>query len=179
MSAMFQNATSFNKDISTWDTSKVTTMMAMFYGATTFNQPIGSWNTSSVTTMMWMLLGATSFNQPIGSWNTSSVTSMYSMLQNATVFDQDISAWDINQVTDFTYFLYGATLSTANYDALLIGWSAQSPLIASRSFHGGYSKYCAISEHNILTSAPNSWTITDGGVCTGPTVTSVTSATPN
>ena len=42
----------FNGDISKWDTGKVTTMYYMFYHASAFNQDIGSWNTAQVTDMM-------------------------------------------------------------------------------------------------------------------------------
>ena len=41
----------FNGDISKWDTGKVTTMHHMFRSASAFNQDIGSWNTAQVTTM--------------------------------------------------------------------------------------------------------------------------------
>ena len=40
MNILFNN-TSFNSDISFWDTSNVTYMQSMFYGATAFNQDIG------------------------------------------------------------------------------------------------------------------------------------------
>ena len=42
--------TSFNEDISFWDTSNVTNMEAMFRGAS-FNRNISNWDTSSVTNM--------------------------------------------------------------------------------------------------------------------------------
>lgn len=107
------------------------------------------------------------------------------MFNGATAFEQDIGGWDVNQVTNLGSFLASVTLTTANYDALLLGWSAQSPLVASRTFSGGSSYYCDVASRAILTGAPNGWTITDGGLdpilcdTTPPTVTSVTSSTGN
>jgi surface protein len=114
--------------------------------------------------MYYMFGNAWAFNQNIDSWNTSNVTNMGSMFSSATTFNQNLASWDIDQVTDFTGMFQSATLSTANYNALLIGWSAQDP-INSKSFHGGLSKYSggtATSARTRLTST-DSWTITDGG----------------
>ena len=47
----FGGKSTFNGDISKWDTGKVTDMGYMFYSASAFNQDIGSWNTAKVTTM--------------------------------------------------------------------------------------------------------------------------------
>ena len=74
----FGGKSTFNGDISKWDTGKVTNMYYMFYHASAFNQDIGSWNTAQVTTMR-LCLCASAFNQDIGSWNTAKVTDMRSM----------------------------------------------------------------------------------------------------
>ena len=37
MNGMFEGATAFNQNISSWDVSKVTNMESMFEGATDFN----------------------------------------------------------------------------------------------------------------------------------------------
>ena len=47
----FGDKSTFNGDISKWNTGKVTTMDHMFYYASAFNQDIGSWNTAKVTDM--------------------------------------------------------------------------------------------------------------------------------
>ena len=65
MNQMFEGATSFNRDLSKWDVSKVTTMWGMFNGASSFNRDLSKWDVSSVTTMASMFKGATSFAQTL------------------------------------------------------------------------------------------------------------------
>ena len=46
---MFEGASSFNKDISNWNTSNVGTMNSMFKDAEAFNQDIRKWDVSNVS----------------------------------------------------------------------------------------------------------------------------------
>ncbi len=187
--SMFQDNAVFDQDIDDWDVSNVTTMALTFNNATAYNQPLNSWDVTSLSSMHWTFNGATLFNQPLNnwvttsltllrstfrdcafdqslsSWDTSGVTSMDSCFLDNTAFDQDLSNWDIEAVTVLTFMFSGATLSTANYDALLIAWAAQT-VTSSMSFHGGNSTYsvgAATTAHDVLTDPPNSWTITDLG----------------
>ena len=86
----FGAKSTFNGDISKWDTGKVTTMRDMFYSASAFNQDIGDWNTERVTDMDGMFYFASAFNHDIGSWNTERVTDMgnmfYPLLRSTTTF---------------------------------------------------------------------------------------------
>jgi surface protein len=101
-------------------------MSFMFFDAENFDGAIGDWDVSNVTTMNGMFEEAISFNQPIGDWDVSSVTNMSAMFDGSN-FDQDIGDWDVSNVTRFEDtlgdFLGTTSLSPANYDALLIGWS--------------------------------------------------------
>ena len=90
---MFDDASSFNGNLSAWDTSSVIDMRWMFFGATSFNSDLSAWNTSSVRDMSSMFFRATSFNSDLSSWDISSVADMNFMFQGATSFNQDLCAW--------------------------------------------------------------------------------------
>ena len=166
-SVMFRGASSFNQDIGGWTTSAALNISQMFYDATAFNQDIGDWVLSSVTVMNNMFRGATAFNQDIGGWNTSSTTNMNNMFRGATSFDQDISGWNVSLVTNFGNMFRGMALSCANYNALLVGWDAQT-LQPGEAFHGGNSTYCSAAaiaaRANMIAS--DGWSFTDGGLLT-------------
>ena len=163
MSLMFNGVTSFNQDISGWNVSSVTNMYTMFGDAHSFNQDIGSWNVSSVTNMYAMFGHAHSFNQDIGGWNVSKVRGMSRMFNNAYSFNQSIEGWNISMVNNFTDFLNYSGMSTYHYDNLLINWASLPSLQSDVTFGAAGIRYRAQAAHNILTSAPNNWIISDGG----------------
>jgi len=165
MSFMFYNAPAFNQNISPWDTSKVTKMAAMFGLAVAFNQNIGPWDTSSVTDMSAMFQDAAAFNQNLGHWNTASVSDMSYMFNGASSFDQNLGHWNISSLQTADKMFMGVALSVQNYDALLIGWGAQT-LHAGVKFDGGDSQYTAGKDaETARTHLINdlAWEITDGG----------------
>ncbi|WP_422105453.1 BspA family leucine-rich repeat surface protein [Winogradskyella sp.] len=170
---MFQGATAFNGDISNWNTSAVNTMALMFEGATSFNQDITGWNTGNVESLNSMFEGATAFNQDIGGWDLSSLERTDNMFNGATAFDQDLGDWDISELYDARDMFEGTSLSTANYDALLIGWQTDDSGVAGDGdddvppailFGGGNSQYClgATARQDLIDTY--SWTMVDGGL---------------
>ncbi len=172
MRGMFSMAKDFNQDIGNWDVSRVKDMYEMFFWAEDFNQDIGDWAVDSVTTLQRMFYKAKSFNQDIGDWNTGSVTNTSMSFAEAYAFDQNIGTWDIGNVTNMSNMFQNDTLSTANYDLLLIGWAAQN-VQPGLSFNAGHSQYTcglAAAARDTLTkpqTSPvptNRWQITDGGL---------------
>ena len=166
MDSTFSEAELFNQDLDNWDVSNVTNMDWTFAGdgvSSAFNGNISNWDVSSVITMDTMFYGATAFNQDISAWDVSSVTNMRVMFYEASVFTQDLSAWDVSAVEDMAWMFGLITLNTEHYDALLNSWSKQT-VQNGVIFDGGNSLPSANSDdaREILRSAPNNWTITDG-----------------
>ena len=189
MSSMLQNASSFNQDISSWDVSNVSNMRAalaqlkdfnvdisgwdvqnvenmgaLFAGCSSFNQDLSSWDVSKVTNMRNMFDGTIEFNQDISGWDVSNVTTMEEMFRQATSFDQNLGSWNVSNVQNMIDMFDGVQLSTANYDALLEGWSSLPSLQVNVQFSAGNGQFCNAesARQNIVSNF--SWTIIDGGL---------------
>ena len=91
--------TTFNSDISNWNTGQCTTMKGMFYHAEAFNQDISQWWISRVvmTDMSSMFYGASVFNQNISQWDVDRVETMQSMFMYASAFNQ-VLCWKLSSV---------------------------------------------------------------------------------
>ncbi len=119
LSTLFENQSTFNHDIGSWDTSLVLTMNSMFKNASTFNQNIDAWDTSSVTDMSSVFEAASNFNQPVGNWNVDSVTDMSAMFYYTDVFNQSLANWNVSNVTDMGY-MFNRSL---NFNQYIGGWN--------------------------------------------------------
>jgi surface protein len=175
LSGLFASASSFNDDISAWNTANVTSMALMFADliglfsdstdstepSSAFNQSLSSWVTSSVTDMSGMFNGASAFDQSLSSWDTSSVTDMSGMFAGASSFNQSLSSWNVSLVTSMEDMLDDAALSTANYDATLDGWVSRPVQIGVELGARRISATPGSRSRELLTSS-KSWIIDDG-----------------
>lgn len=191
-SNMFLNASSFNQTLDNWNVRKCTNMNGMFFGARDFNSSLNNWSPGLDSVGVdcgQMFRNARSFNQNLTSWNMRKVTSVSNMFfcdaipggNTPSAFQGDISNWNLAGLTANTSldnFMGGKTLtdrySTANYDALLIGWNNNKLIGANgvanwrtdlRPNFGG-ARYTAGGAAATARAALVSygWTITDGGV---------------
>ena len=170
----FRSCSVFTGKVSNWDVSNVTTMSSVFRDASLFNSDLTGWDVSSVDRINSTFQGASSFNQPIGSWDVGNVTT-FQLTFGSGSFDQDLSSWNIVKGITFSSFRTSVnSFSTANYDALLIGWvttldtyvAAGNTYSLTPTANFGTSKYTgggAAEAARDKLEATYSWTITDGG----------------
>jgi surface protein len=156
LSGLFASASSFNDDISAWNTANVTSMAFMFADliglfsdstepSSAFNQSLSSWVTSSVTDMSFMFAGASSFDQSLSSWVTSSVTDMSGMFAGASSFDQSLSSWVTSSVTDMSFMFAGAS----SFDQSLSSWVTSSVTDMSGMFADASGFNQSLSSWNV------------------------------
>jgi len=113
---MFNGATNFDSDLSTWNTSAVVNMSYMFSG-TIFNNHsvnnLSSWDVRNVQNFSYMFNNDTHINIPMAGWNLGTfwngVVTTDHMFFGATAFNQDISSWVTNTVINMSYMFDGDT----------------------------------------------------------------------
>jgi surface protein len=188
---MFQTCSAFNQDLSKWDVSKVTNMYNMFAFCTAFNNgantnvnPItgrsglNGWDVSSVvggplasnitTGLAGMFVECDNFNRPLPDWDVSNCKMFRVMFNECNALKQAFGMWNMGNALNAESMFAGCNINdtgtSTNYDNTLIGWAAQT-LKPSVAFGGGNSKYglAGAAARTTLTTAPKSWTVTDGG----------------
>lgn len=167
MEQMFKDVSDFNSDLNNWDVSNVINMQETFRGATSFNQNLDNWNVGALVNMSEMFSGATAFDGLVTNWDVSNVTNMVAVFNNATSFNQNLGGWDISNVTNMVFMLDNTALSVGNYDATLIGWEALPSLQSLVTFGANGLNYCtgAIAWQDLTDG--HSWVISDAGIdCT-------------
>lgn len=104
-----------------WDVSGVYSFQRMLYGCLKMNSSdIPNWDMKTTAWYLWWML-----------WGCDS-------------FDQSLAPWDITNISNATDFLRYANpgMSTINYDATLLSWASQIPLIVHTPiFDFGDAKY--------------------------------------
>jgi len=161
---MFFGALAFDQPLdNNWSLASAVNLVQMFAFASSFNQPLNQWGATKAgnAAMVLMFEGATLFNQPLDSWDVSGVDNMFGIFKNATAFNQDLNAWDVSGVTiadsSMEELFDNTGISTANYEATLIGWSAQ-PVQSNITLGALGLTYCDPTGRDLLTGV-NSWTI--------------------
>ena len=166
-SGLFRSCSSLNGGLANWDVSQVTSFNGAFRSVSSFNQNIGSWDVGNVTVFLNMFLSAAAFNNggsdSIKNWDTSSAINMNQVFLGASAFNQPIGDWDISNVTNFGNIINNSSYSYL--DDIYQKWSLQS-VQPNLTIGFGTAKYtiAGASGRAVLTSPPNNWTITDGGL---------------
>jgi surface protein len=169
MDRMFRSCTSLTTlDVSNWDVSLLQDPTALFLSCSSLAElDVSSWNTGSMVTTRFMFSGCESLDTlAVENWDVSNVTTMDRMFRSCTsLVGLDPSGWDVSEVTDGTDFAQSVEMSTANYNATLVNWEAQS-VQNNVSVNFGSSKYSlssAAATARAALIADHAWTITDGG----------------
>ena len=136
-----------------------------FRNASSIVNGVKNWDVSGVTNFIFCFYQASNFNEDLSNWDVSSVTNFKYCFERCFDLDQSFASWDMSSATDVGRMFKSTTMSTANYDATLIGWASQS-LNSNLSVDFGNARYtaggAAEAARNTLINTYG-WTIVDGG----------------
>ena len=170
----FSNCANLNTTTTDAPTISSTSLEGAFIGCTSLTAPdFSSWDVSNVTSFAQMFRNCTNLAaagvNSIAGWDVGSGQSFNAFMRGVTaVGSLDLSGWDITSATTFAGFIPSVSLSTANYDALLISWAAQSFILNAQTATFGGSTYTgggtAAAARATLEAGKGGWNISDGGV---------------
>ena len=140
MCGLFFSEYRFNDDINNWNVSNVCAMSEMFKYADKFNQPLNNWNTRNVTDMREMFNGARAFNQSLNDWNVSKVTDMNEMFREATKFNQPLNDWDVRKVTTMVAMF----CDTNSFNQPLDKWNINNVTSMDHMFENATAFNCSL-----------------------------------
>ena len=172
---MFKSCRVFTGKVSNWDVSNATSISGTFRSCDVFNSDLSGWDVSNNTRLNSTFQGAKLFNQDLSGWDVSNVITAQLCFATNPVFDQDLSSWNIVNIANFSSFRNGTQgFSTANYDAILIGWNntlvnfvnggGTYTLTPTADFGGSqYTGGGAAETARVSLESVFGWTITDGG----------------
>ena len=105
---------SYNKFISSWDTSKVTNLSHCFQGCDYLQSlDLSSWDTSKVTNLEACFEGCSSLQSlDLSGWDTSKVTSLKYCFEGCHVSNMlDLSMLDFSSITSLFYTFSGSSVA--------------------------------------------------------------------
>lgn len=170
----FQSCSSLTSFVTTnWDVSSVTTFYRMFWSCVLLTHiDVSLWDVSSAINMYGFFASCrVLIHIDVSSWDVGLVTNIDRFFYNADELSASdyagIKNWTVTSLTIASQFMYlcANSLSTADYDDVLINWEAQS-VQDNVSINFNNSKYTAGSAAATARQAlidDHSWTITDGG----------------
>tara|TARA_R110000824_G_scaffold370046_1_gene559559 strand:+ start:2725 stop:3522 length:798 start_codon:yes stop_codon:yes gene_type:complete len=136
-----------------------------FYGCTnmTCTATDAGANTGELYTCFYNM-GYNSFTGGLTGWDMSNITDASYMLRGTRNYNEDVSGWDVSNITNMNSIFKDTSMTTANYDALLIAWAPQT-VNSGVSFGIGSTQYTAggAAAAARATLVSKGWTIADGG----------------
>ena len=177
---------SFNRNLNSWNTSKVTNMNRVFANSP-FNNGNASgfagqffWDTSACTTMDGIFLNNSDFNCNLGTgstpWNVSNVQNFKSMFSSSTLFNNgnnsaDINTWDVSSVNN----MFGMFSRAFVFNRDIGSWNVSKVSNFNSMFEN------AIAFNNGGTSSIDNWQLKTTGTMSMDFMFAgtVNSATPN
>ena len=103
MSDLFKNYPDFNENINEWKVTKVIFMQRMFAGCTEFDQPLDTWRMPLCITMFKMFTNCKKFKQNINDWDVSGVIHMMTMFENCEEFNSPLDKWNLRSIESTRY----------------------------------------------------------------------------
>jgi surface protein len=152
-------ATTFNNDLTTWDTSGITSTASMFFNNASFrgtgvNGDLRNWNTSNITDMSNMFNTCQSLITSVSGWDTSKVTNMSGLFYDTRSWHgSGLETWNTSNVTNMSnmFQMIGGRGPNAN----LSGWDTGRVTNMSNMFSSTNNFI-----HNFAGSGIDNWNVT-------------------